>query len=224
MGAGVTEAERGESPAPLLALLTQIVALYREGATSGGAESPILSRAVEILEDLAPRRPSTRTCRPLPVQRFLQVALSNAASGPLQRLAHALEPAESSLDWLQNPNYTKARIGADFVDRYGYVELVGPRRAFETRDLLVGFLLLGPQTHYPDHDHAAEEVYHVVSGRAAWRCGGNAWRIEPPGTVIHHAPHEPHAMRTEDEPLLALYCWMGDVATPADLLKDEQHG
>jgi hypothetical protein len=31
-------------------------------------------------------------------------------------------------------------------------------------------------------------------------------------------------MRTENEPLLALYCWMGDIAGPADLTKDERHG
>jgi hypothetical protein len=29
-------------------------------------------------------------------------------------------------------------------------------------------------------------------------------------------------MRTGHEPLLALYCWMGDVAAAADLLKDER--
>ena len=89
---------------------------------------------------------------------------------------------------------------------------------------VIGFLLLGPHTLYPDHAHAAEEVYHVVSGRASWRRGDGPWRPEPPGAVVHHAPHVPHAMRTEHEPLLALYCWMGDVATPADLLKDERHG
>jgi mannose-6-phosphate isomerase-like protein (cupin superfamily) len=148
------------------------------------------------------------------------MALADAAQGPLQAVAHALGRAQAVLDWLQNPNYTTASIGAGFVSRYGYVELVGPGRAFDTHELLVGFLLLGPHTHYPDHHHAAEEVYHVVSGRAAWRRGNGAWSIKPPGASIHHAPHVPHAMRTEDEPLLALYCWMGDVAVPAELVKE----
>lgn len=221
MSGGVPGAEGGESPAPLGALLAQIIALYKENAASERAESAMLSRAVEILEDLAPRQPSTQTRRSLPVRRFRQVALLNAPSGRLQPLARALEHAEPSLDWLQNPNYTRERMGADFVEHYGYVELVGPGRAFESREPLVGFLLLGPQTLYPDHDHAAEETYHVVSGRAFWRRGDGAWRDESPGAIIHHAPHVPHAMRTEHEPLLALYCWMGDVATPADLLTEE---
>ena len=183
----------------------------------------MLSRAAAKLEIFASPRPQA-VDGPLPVRRFLAAALSNVCSGPLADIAEAFALAEPGLAWLQNSNYTAQRMGPDFVDRYGYVELVGPARAFESRKLLVGFLLLGPHTLYPDHAHAAEEVYHVVSGRASWRRGDGAWQIEPTGSVIHHTPHMPHAMRTEDEPLLALYCWMGNVTAPADLLKDERHG
>lgn len=208
---------------PAATLLTRIVALYRESVVDGRAEAAMLSRAVASLEHLAsPRQQAPRP--PLPVRRFLARAVSNDCDGALAAVAEAFVLAEPALAWLQNPNYTAQRMGPDFTDRYGYVELVGPQRTFESRTLLVGFLLLGPHTLYPDHDHAAEEVYHVVSGRASWRRGDGPWRTEPPGTVIHHAPHVPHAMRTEDEPLLALYCWMGEVAAPADLLKDERHG
>jgi hypothetical protein len=35
------------------------------------------------------------------------------------------------------------------------------------------------------------------------------WRRRPPGELIHHASAEPHAMRTGDDPLLALYFWYG---------------
>ena len=36
------------------------------------------------------------------------------------------------------------------------------------------------------------------------------WRAQRPGTVIHHPTHIPHAMRTSDEALLALYLWRSD--------------
>jgi hypothetical protein len=183
----------------------------------------MLSPAAAKLENLqSPRRQAAGPS--LPVRRFLARAVSDDGNGSLADVAKAFALAEPALAWVQNANYSVQRMGSDFVDRYGYVELVGPERAFDSRTLLVGFLLLGPHTLYPDHDHAAEEVYHVVSGRASWRRGDGPWRTEPPATVIHHAPHVLHAMRTEHEPLLALYCWMGDVATPADLLKDERHG
>jgi hypothetical protein len=33
------------------------------------------------------------------------------------------------------------------------------------------------------------------------------WRERPPGIAIHHASDEPHAMRTGQSPLFALYLW-----------------
>jgi mannose-6-phosphate isomerase-like protein (cupin superfamily) len=208
---------------PAAALLARIVALYRANAADQSARAAILSRGAANLDGLASPRPQA-VGRSLPVRRFLARALSNVCGGSLADVAEAFALAEPALAWRQNPNYSAQRMGPDFVDRYGYVELIGPEGTFESRKLRVGFLLLGPYTVYPDHSHTAEEVYHVVSGRACWRRGDGAWRNEPPGAVIYHAPHVPHAMRTEDEPLLALYCWMGDITAPADLLKGGRHG
>jgi mannose-6-phosphate isomerase-like protein (cupin superfamily) len=207
---------------PAVALLARIIALYRANAADLSVGAAMLSRAAEKLQKFVSSRPQV-VGRPLPVRRFLARAVSNARSGPLADVADAFALAEPAFAWLQNPNYSAQRMSPDFVDRYGYSELVGPKRAFESHKLLVGFLLLGPQTLYPDHGHAAEEVYHVVSGLASWRRDGE-WRTQPPGLVIHHPPHVSHAMRTDDEPLLALYCWMGDITGPADLTKDERHG
>ncbi len=44
----------------------------------------------------------------------------------------------------------------------------------------------------------------------AWRQGDALWRECPPGTLIHHCSEEIHAMRTGDQPLLALYLWQSD--------------
>ncbi len=125
-------------------------------------------------------------------------------AGPL---IDALCRAAPSLEWRQT--YSRDEIGAEFLRSYGYTEILGPTTAWRSDRLRCGFLLLGPGTHYPRHHHEAEELYVVLSGTAAWTQGDAPWRDRPPGTVIHHASGEPHAMRTAAEPLLALYVWHG---------------
>ncbi len=125
-------------------------------------------------------------------------------AGPL---IDALCRAAPALEWRQT--YSPDEIGAEFLDNYGYTEIMGPAAAWRSERIRCGFLLLGPGTHYPRHQHAAEELYLCLSGTAAWAAGDAPWRERPPGTVIHHASGEPHAMRTAAEPLLALYLWQG---------------
>ena len=50
-----------------------------------------------------------------------------------------------------------------------------------------------------------------------WWRGTGPWRSEPAGAAIYHAPNVPHATRTSDAPLLAVYVWIGDLATHASL-------
>lgn len=192
-------------------LLREVARLY------GGADAPMLRHAAEVLARVDADRPRPGKGARLPVARFMGAAIAAARKGPLKELAEAFAAVEEASDWVQNPNYGGGAAGRQFLDNYGYVEFVGPDRAYESRALLVGFLMLGPGTHYPDHGHAAEEVYHVVSGHARWRREGRDWRQEPPGAAIHHAPHQRHAMRAGAEPLLALYCWSGAIQTPAQL-------
>lgn len=75
--------------------------------------------------------------------------------------------------------------------------------------LACGLLLLGPETLYPSHRHEAEELYISLLGSADWHQSDRGWVRQPPGAVLHHASFEPHAMRTDAQPLLALYLWRG---------------
>jgi hypothetical protein len=118
-----------------------------------------------------------------------------------------------SLDWRQT--YTVAEVGAQFLDNYGWAEILGPgtraaaAAAAGTPQISCGVLVLGPDTLYPPHCHEAEEIYLPLSGTAEWRQGsaGAVWRQRSPGTLIHHSSEELHAMRTGDHPLLAMYLW-----------------
>jgi mannose-6-phosphate isomerase-like protein (cupin superfamily) len=150
--------------------------------------------------------PRATVPRALPVLRWLGDAASACppAAREVVTLLAALSPR---LAWSQT--YTAADFGQDFLDRYGWVELIGTRGPLPSERLAAGFLLLGPGTDYPSHRHEAEEIYVPLSGVAAWWRGDAEWRDRAPGSVIHHAHWMPHAMRTAVAPLLALYLWRG---------------
>ncbi len=136
----------------------------------------------------------------------------------LPRLAEIAEPGEHRiagllarhtpvLRWSQT--YTAADFGQHFVDNYGWVELFGTRGHFHNDAVAAGFLVLGPDVLYPDHHHVAEEIYIPLTGGTGWRMGESGFRERRGGEVIHHASNVSHAMRTGEEPLLALYLWRG---------------
>jgi len=112
------------------------------------------------------------------------------------------------LEWRRT--YDKAEMSPAFLENYGWAELIGKRGPIASTTLLCGFLLLGPETLYRRHRHAAEELYVPLSGTADWWRDGGGWRPVPPGQVVHHPPWLPHATRTGAEPMLALYLWRGE--------------
>lgn len=138
----------------------------------------------------------------LPVLHCFEAAL-RLCDGVTAHLRSPLEAVRPSLHWRRNASYGNAA----FVDGYGYCELLGPAGHVRDASVAMGILLLAPRTTYPAHAHPARETYAVVAGRAQWRQGNAHWRVRSPGERIEHAPNEPHAMRTEEEPLLAAYVW-----------------
>ena len=139
--------------------------------------------------------------------RHLAAALHDAppfSAGFARDLAHAAP----LLAWRRS--YTVNEVGAGFFDNYGWSELLGLTGPVPSEHLACGVLLLGPRVTYPPHHHEADEIYVPLSGTAQWMHGDGAWTLQQPGSVIHHAPQERHAMRTAAQPLLALYLWRSD--------------
>lgn len=170
----------------------------------GALRSPALAAFLADWPPVIERREVTAMT--LPVLRWLPDLAAGAGLHERALLAAIVEKA-GELAWQRS--YSQPAVSAEFLDNYGWSEIlggVGPRVATH---LACGFLLLGPATHYPRHRHQAEEIYLPLAGTAAWQQGDAGWRDQPPGTVIHHQAHEPHAMRTHAEPLLALYLWRG---------------
>lgn len=165
-------------------------------------ENPRLDPFLAEWPGEAPSRPVTP--HSLPVLKYQPELESTApiwarsVTGELFRLAPLLH-------WGQS--YPTSAVGAQFLENYGWTEVAGLQGPIPSGNVAIGFLMLGPATLYPRHSHEAEEIYVPVSGTAAWQRGDGMWRDKPPGSVIVHERHEPHAMRTSSEPLLGLYLW-----------------
>jgi hypothetical protein len=140
----------------------------------------------------------------LPVLRWLPDIAGDTAAFGIDLVA-ALCHAAPTLAWRQT--YTAKDLDAVFLDNYAWGEILGANGPLASERIACGFVILGPFTHYPRHRHEAEEMYLPLSGTAAWQQADAVWRERPPGTPIHHASNEPHAMRTGASPLLALYLW-----------------
>lgn len=204
------------SPQALLDdLLGALERRYASEARGAAEETAIMRRAAAHLARLRAGDPHPGSGTTKPACRFLGTALAAAKTGPLADVAAAFERALPALDWRQNANYSAAVMGERFVDRYCSTEAVGPGRPYDSAEYLVGFIILGSDLFYPDHQHPAAEVYHVISGTAEWWREGRQWQAEAPGSLIYHAPNVRHAMRMGAEPLLALYLWSGDISMPA---------
>ena len=192
--------QRGDSHSPLATL----VQAFRELLASA-------PEAEAFLRDW-PRELTARQVgkRSLPVVASLR-GLARLAAPSTRALVEAIEALAGELDWRQT--YGAADFGERFLETYGFSEWIGQRGAFVSDRIACGVLLLGPETEYPDHSHEAEELYLPLAGRAFWRSDEADWRLRPPGTWIHHPSWASHAMRTDEEPLLAAYVWRaGDLA------------
>lgn len=150
----------------------------------------------------APSRPVTPST--LPVLKYAG-ALESQAPVWARSVTDVLFRMAPSLHWGQS--YPPSAVGEHFLENYGWTEIAGLHGPIPSRHVAVGFLMLGPDTLYPRHRHEAAEIYVQLIGSAAWQDGRGIWRTEAPGAVIAHQRDEPHAMRTSNGPLLALYLW-----------------
>ena len=185
---------------------------------AGVEDSDPLARAIRATTVGAPRLAPRR----LAACRHWQPALA-LADDASAAIAGLLAPLAALFHWVQNPNYSDVNMGPGYMDNYAYAELVGRRGLFGGGDYALGVLLLGPGLTYPPHAHPANEVYYVVGGTAEWRRGPGPWKAQAPGSLIEHPSGLVHATRTGDEPLLALYLWWGDIATPARLVPRQEN-
>jgi hypothetical protein len=169
----------------------------------------LASRHSPVLTPFLADWPTTTERRPvvpatIPALRLLPGIQAGAAAFS-RDLVNDIARAAPAMTWHQT--YTEADVGAEFLQNYGYSEIIGTSGPVPSEHIACGFLILGPRTHYPLHQHEAQEIYIPLSGTAAWKKGDGDWHERKPGTVIHHATNQPHAMRTGASAFLGLYVW-----------------
>jgi len=170
--------------------------------------------AVAALKDLKPNA-GMQAPRLIPVTADLDTAITTAERQRAWRLAPNMRGLRRALRWVQNANYSGQ---AGFLRNYGFSLVVGPGGLMESDALSLGFLLLTPGFHYPAHAHPAVEIYVPLTGPAQWYRDGEGWVERAPPDVIVHSSGQVHAMQAGETPLLAIWLWLGDLATQARLV------
>jgi hypothetical protein len=187
----------------LAQLLAQLRARLNRATGSAAWEAAHVQRLLDRAS--VEQAPCDATSHPL--TRHLPAALAGLdRDGP--DIAALLRPLAAGLPWRYG--YEASAALPDLHLNMGWSEFVGPAAPWRSDEVCLGLTLIGPNTHYPDHRHPAVELYHVLTGVAEW---SSHWRR--PGAFILHDSNQSHAMRTGDEPLLALYTWSGDVFSPS---------
>ncbi|MDE3176499.1 MAG: transcriptional regulator [Pseudomonadota bacterium] len=140
----------------------------------------------------------------LPVCDCLPAALAIAGTTS-PALAAAFAAIEPQLRWAVRASGGRF-ASANWPEGHANATIVGPEHGLEgRRDVAIGVSLLAPHVRYPDHSHAPEEIYLLLTpGR--FRHGVSDWFEPGAGGTLHNIPDITHAMASQAAPLLAIWC------------------
>ena len=130
------------------------------------------------------------------------------ASTHAQPLIGALLNAAPHAQW--RTTYTEDQLGTDFINRYGYIELYGPKGHYNSQQSRAFIGYWGHHLNYPLHSHEAEEIYYIVSGEALFGVDDHALQLRQPQDTQTHSAWQSHRMITENSAVLCLVLWRGD--------------
>ena len=138
--------------------------------------------------------------------------LADLIAAPQGALMRAFVDAMPAFAWREPP---QKDAGNYLVGRSAGNVIIGPEGTFPAEDLRFGAFMISPDTVYPLHAHAAEEIYVVIGGSGRWWIDDAPYARRGTGEVVHIPSWTPHAIRTDEEPVLTLWVWMGDVSFDA---------
>ncbi len=124
---------------------------------------------------------------------------------PNDGFRHALITATPLAQW--QVLYKDTGIGQDFLDRFGFLCLIGDGGGFHSPTMGAWILYMPANLHYTWHHHIAEEAYLVVAGSARFFRHGKPDVTLSAGQTIQHDRNQPHAMETGDSPVLCYITW-----------------
>lgn len=145
----------------------------------------------------------------LPVCDDLGAALSiETPHKSLHRLIARFKEIEPQLEWRCRTNDDGTASG-NFAEGHANAMIIGPGGLEERSDIWLGVTLMAPNVRYPDHDHAPEEVYLVLSS-GEFHQGGGGWFSPGIGGSFHNVPGIKHAMRSVNTPLFAFWALLAE--------------
>ena len=145
----------------------------------------------------------------LPVCQHLDTALAVEVGFPsLGRLIEGFKAIEPQLQWRRRTSYD-GTASENFVDGHANAMIVGPGGLEQRKDLWLGVTLMAPNVRYPNHDHAPEEVYLVLSA-GEFQQGEGGWFSPGIGGSFYNVPGIRHAMRSLNTPLFAFWALRAD--------------
>ena len=152
-----------------------------------------------------PGETRTSTGKRLPVcERFLGNALETAATNPgLARMVARFKDIEPSMEWNWRSTYDNS-ASENFLVSHANGMIAGPGGLEERKDLWLGVTLMAPRVRYPDHKHAPEETYLVMS-EGEFKQADNDWFAPGLGGSFYNPPGIKHAMRSGNRPLFAFW-------------------
>ena len=151
-----------------------------------------------------------------PVCSHLETALAAMRD---RDLADVIAVASPLLSWVTYAPYPRADIGAAFADGHAFTSLIGEGAFHHADDFALGLFIIAPNVLYPDHHHAAPELYAPLTGPHSWRfLPDEKWTAIPADIPVWNEPWAPHATRTGDVPFLCIFCWTKDVNEPARVI------
>jgi len=179
-------------------LISSIIEIFR--ATDNSAAQGVAEKLSHVSD-----HGFTERFAPVPVLKHLSATLFLPGA---HAFAADIDAVAEHLPWgklAAHPPPGVTAVGRTFC------QIVGPEGLIKDDTFRMGVYFQAPDVFYPSHRHIAEEVYFVLSGTALWQKDKVRFATQSPQTLIHHKSNQPHATRTQKEPLLALWAWVGDI-------------
>ena len=158
---------------------------------------------------------------PTPELRSILESGEDWRSDPVLKAVKALTQRFS---WIRADRFYREPEHRHFSERIWGGLIVGEADApFSAEDRYIALLiLLLPNTTYPLHAHRIEEAYYVLSGQADWSHDGRSWTRLSRGGLFHNRSWEPHAIRTSDEPMIAMGLYLPPFGWEGGLLPEAE--
>ncbi|MBN7765343.1 dimethylsulfonioproprionate lyase family protein [Pectobacterium brasiliense] len=154
------------------------------------------------------------TAARLPAVDYLEQALNIGETSGDRELCSMIRLLAPALSW--NFDYSPHPDSPYLDEKIAFTQFVGPEDLWISSHFAIGLTLIAPKTHYPAHCHPATEIYLPLAGTGLWSMGNGGYFPRKPGELIFHHSAVTHATRAQEEPVLALYIWHGNIRSPSE--------